>query len=228
MSFPSDEGSTRTQLDPWRVILACLFELDSHEIPAIIDIAGLAVDWTLTVREDYSHNYRKRAYRPRIVSAYDALDEEDRLRVAFIVSEELAHRDLADKLNANLRRVGWRIDGDSLCPATESVRELFFPGSFEFRVGQAVNSAIAAVIPNYQPSFPGVEHGRASAERSILPLLPARFRSRFGKGGGKAHHIDRIGRTHRARHAHSKSFAALQVRSIKRGRNFFQTFAYRG
>ncbi len=127
MIFPHHNYDSRTQLDPWRAILACLFELDSHEIPAIIDTAGLAVDWTLTEREDYSHNYRKRAYRPRVVTAYDALDKDDKLRVAFIVSEELAHRGLADKLNTNLGRVGWRIGVDSLSPATESVRELFFP-----------------------------------------------------------------------------------------------------
>ena len=127
MSFLGDNGTSRTQLDPWRVVLACLFELDSHEIPAIIDTAGLTVDWTLTEREDYSHNYRKRAYRPRIVSAYDALDTDDKLRVVYIVSAEMVHRGLADKINAHLGRVGWHIDGESLSPATESVREMFFP-----------------------------------------------------------------------------------------------------
>ena len=38
MTFPGDEDSTKEQLDPWRVILACLFELDSYEIPGIIDV----------------------------------------------------------------------------------------------------------------------------------------------------------------------------------------------
>ena len=87
----------------------------------------MTVDWRLTEREDYSHKYRRQAYRPRINRAYEALNREDRLRVTFIVSAELARRGLADKLNADLQRIGWHIDGGILAPATEPVRELFFP-----------------------------------------------------------------------------------------------------
>ena len=66
----------------------------------------MTVDWRLTEREDYSHKYRRQAYRPRINRAYEALNREDRLRVTFIVSAELARRGLADKLNADLQRIG--------------------------------------------------------------------------------------------------------------------------
>ena len=127
MTFPRDKDNTKNQLDPWRVILACLFELDSHEIPEIIDASGIAVDWKITKRDDFSHKYRKTAYRPRINKAYEALSSDDRLRVGFIVSEELARRGLADALNANLQRIGWRIEAGNLMPATDTVRELFFP-----------------------------------------------------------------------------------------------------
>ncbi len=127
MSFPNDDGKTRRERDPWRVIVACLFELDSHEIPGIIDMSGVTVDWRLTVREDSSHKYRKAAYRHRINAAYEALDGEDKLRVAFIVFEELALGGLVEQLNAGLQRICWRIDGGTLAPATETVRELFFP-----------------------------------------------------------------------------------------------------
>ena len=127
MTFPGAEDSTNNQLNPWRVILACLYELDSYELPGIIDTSGMTVDWKLTGREDYSHTYRKAAYRPRINRAYEALTSDDRLRVAFIVSEELARRGLTDKLNADLHRIGWRIDAGNLVPATNTVREIFFP-----------------------------------------------------------------------------------------------------
>ena len=127
MIFPSDEDNFRNQLDPWRVILACLFERDSYEIPGIIDTSGMIVDWKLTERENYSHKYRRAAYRPRIDRAYEVLSSDDRLRVVFIVSEELAHRGLTNKLNADLHRIGWRIDAGNLVPATDTVRELFFP-----------------------------------------------------------------------------------------------------
>lgn len=126
MTFPDDD-KTRNELDPWPVILACLFDLDSYEIPGIIDASGMTVNWALTEREDYSHKYRKAAYRPRINRAYQALNEDDRLRVAYIVCDELARRGFGDKLDARLQRIGWRIDGTALVPATETVRELFFP-----------------------------------------------------------------------------------------------------
>ena len=127
MNFRGDEDSSRNELDPWRVILACLFKIDSYEIPGVIDASGLAVDWRLTEREDYSHKYRKAAYRPRINRAYEALRRDDRLRVAFIVCDELTHRGEADQLDAGLQRIGWCIDGGALVPANETVRELFFP-----------------------------------------------------------------------------------------------------
>ena len=127
MIFRDNYDKTRSELDPWPVMVACLFGLDSYDIPGVIDKSGMTVDWRLTEREDYSHKYRRQAYRPRINRAYEALNREDRLRVTFIVSAELARRGLADKLNADLQRIGWHIDGGILAPATEPVRKLFFP-----------------------------------------------------------------------------------------------------
>ncbi len=127
MSLPSNEGNARRQLEPWPVILACLFDLDSGEISQIIDAIGLVVDWSLNEKQDYSHNSRKIAYRPRIHQAYEALDEEDRLRAAFIACKELAVRNLAEKLNDNLQRINWCINETRLAPGTASVQELFFP-----------------------------------------------------------------------------------------------------
>jgi len=114
-------------LDPWRVILGCLFELDSYDIPAVIDKTGLVVEWTLTDRQDYSHKYRRAAYRPRIDEAYQVLSKDDRLRVSFIVAAELVERGMGEKLDTALRRISWCIDSGQLVPADESVRELFFP-----------------------------------------------------------------------------------------------------
>ncbi|MDE0006167.1 MAG: hypothetical protein OXQ29_26050 [Rhodospirillaceae bacterium] len=127
MSFSGNEYSSCDELDPWRVILSCLFEINSYEIPGIIDASGLTVNWRLTEREDYSHNYRKAAYRPRINGAYEALSGDDRLRVAFIVCHELSQRGETSKLDSRLKRIGWCIDGATLVPANQTVRELFFP-----------------------------------------------------------------------------------------------------
>ncbi len=118
---------SKSELDPWRVILGHLFELDSYYIPKIIDKTGMVVDWTLTEREDYSHKYRKAAYRPRINAVYDSLSEQDRLRVAYIVASKLADMGCADALNANLEEIGWRIEQGRLTPTRTDVKELFFP-----------------------------------------------------------------------------------------------------
>ena len=127
MTFHEDDRGTADELSPWPVILASLFELDSYEIPGIIDSSGMTVDWRLTERQNYSHKYRKAAYRPRINRTYETLSADDRLRVAFIVARELVSRGLAHKLNTNLQRIGWRIVADALAPTTAAVRELFFP-----------------------------------------------------------------------------------------------------
>ena len=55
MNVPGDEDSSRSRLDPWRVILAYLFGIDSYEIPRVIDASGLAVEWRLTEQEDYNN-----------------------------------------------------------------------------------------------------------------------------------------------------------------------------
>ena len=123
-----DDLELRKNLDPWRVILTCLLdELDSYDIPAVIDKSGMTVNWTLTDRENYSHRYRREAYRPRIVQAYNALTDDDRLRVCLIASKELASRDFSEQLNAGLAGIGWQIENDRLSPANQQVRELFFP-----------------------------------------------------------------------------------------------------
>ena len=75
----------------------------------------------------YTHKYREAAYRPRINKAYDALDTDDKLRVAYILAEELSNQDLAVQLNSDLQRIGWRLEAGTLLPRNESVRELFFP-----------------------------------------------------------------------------------------------------
>ena len=124
----SDEGRRYEVLNPWRVIRSFLSRLRSYDVPDIIDRAGLAVDWSLTEKQDYSHATRWTAYRPRIDAAYESLSsDDDRLRVAFFVARELADRGLAQELNEALREIGWELRGNRLLPVGSSVRELFFP-----------------------------------------------------------------------------------------------------
>lgn len=145
---------SKSELDPWRVICGHLFKLDSYYIPEIIDKTGMVVDWSLTDRQDYSHKYRKAAYRPRIDAAYDSLSEEDRLRVAYSVASELANRGLRDSLNADLQRIGWQVEEDRLVPIDADVRELFFPKDTQHdayveirRLFQKASNSITVVDP---------------------------------------------------------------------------------
>lgn len=95
-----DKVSSKSELDPWQVILGHLFDLDSYLIPQIIEKAGMAVDWSLTKQEGFSHKYRKKAYRLRINSAYNSLSEQYRLRVAYTVASELSKGEHAEIVNA--------------------------------------------------------------------------------------------------------------------------------
>jgi hypothetical protein len=94
------------ELDPWREICSCPFELAGYQVPEVIDRTGLKVDWNLTEKQDYSHNTRKAAYRPRINAAYDTLPREVQLRVAYIATSELASRGLEENLNEGLAQTG--------------------------------------------------------------------------------------------------------------------------
>lgn len=120
--------TSKSGLNPWRVLCAKLFELSSYDIPAVIEKTGLVVDWSLTEEQNYSDKYRKAAYRPRINSAYDQLEEPDRLRVANITASEIIAHKNGEELNADLEKIGWHIDETGhLAPASAEISELFFP-----------------------------------------------------------------------------------------------------
>lgn len=141
-------------LHPWPVIRGVLLELSSYEVPKVIDRAGLSVDWTLSERKDYSDKMRIADYRSRIDRAYAELSEEDGIRVAYVLADELATRGLGEKLDAALFAIGWRIDNGKLAPDADPVRELFFPKQSQHdayveirRILQAATKSITVVDP---------------------------------------------------------------------------------
>lgn len=120
-------NASKSNLDPWRILLSHLMDLDSYSIPGIIDRAGLSVNWALTAKENYSQKYRRDALRPRIIEAYDVLIPDDQLRVSHTIAAELSKHGPIDDLNNDLKRIGWIIENDSLVPVDADVKELFFP-----------------------------------------------------------------------------------------------------
>ena len=121
--------SKKSSLDPWRILIGYLMDVDSYSVPGIIDKTGMVVNWTLTERENYSHKYRKDAIRPRIIAAYDALPDDDKLRVSHTIAAELSQYQLAENLRSDLKKIGWNIENGSLVPVDAEVTELFFPKS---------------------------------------------------------------------------------------------------
>ena len=119
----------KQELDPWRVIFSFLPKLSSDEITLIVGRTGLPVDWTLNEHEDYSHMTRIRAYMPRIIEAYSKLEDQEKLRAAWIITKEITdnREDISQKMNEALRAIGWKIETNKLKPDAEEVRELFFP-----------------------------------------------------------------------------------------------------
>lgn len=143
-----------SELNPWRVLRSIVLELNSYEVPKVIDRAGIAVDWMLTTQKDYSDKMRITAYRPRIDAAFDELNEEASLRVCFIVTEELVKRGHSEQLDSALRAIGWRLNEGRLFPDSTDVKELFFPKQsqhdayFKIRaVLQASSKSITVVDP---------------------------------------------------------------------------------
>jgi hypothetical protein len=143
-----------SSLHPWPVLRGLLLELTSYEVPKVVDRAGLIADWTLSSQKDYSDKMRIAAYRPRIDAAYEQLQDEEKVRVAYIIAGELANRGLGEKMDSSLRAIGWRIENGKLAPDSEPVYELFFPKQSQHdayveirRIFQTAAQSISIVDP---------------------------------------------------------------------------------
>jgi len=78
-----DMDPKRTALDPFRALIGVLERRgNSDTLRAAANSAGLVFDPSLSNRDAYSHTTRIRALVPRILAAYDSLEEQDQLSVA--------------------------------------------------------------------------------------------------------------------------------------------------
>lgn len=167
LSLPAVGMAKRSDLNPWPVIRSFLLRLDSYEVPDTVDRAGLTVDWTLTDKKDYSHKTRLAAYRPLIDAAYQSLsNDEDRLRVAYIVTQELANRGSTDELGNALREIGWELRDNRLAPSGSIIRELFFPE-------QSQHDAYVGIRAILQQATKKITIVDPYVDQSVLTLLSA-------------------------------------------------------
>ncbi len=114
----------RTALDPFRALIGVLERrANSDVLRAAVNAAGLIFDSSLSANDAFSHTTRIRALVPRILNAYDALDQQDQLSVARTVLLSTNDEEIA----ATLERLGWSIQNGDLVVKTPDVREVFFP-----------------------------------------------------------------------------------------------------
>src|ERR1051325_3481256 len=122
----------RQFLDPFRAILSVINGSDMLRRSAAA--AGLRFDLTLNERDDVSHETRIRALTPRILAAYDGLDDEQRLTAAQAMLGAVAERDaaVAQRAADALSRIGWRVVDGNIVVATTDLREMFFPSGSQW------------------------------------------------------------------------------------------------
>jgi hypothetical protein len=114
----------RTALDPFRALIGVLEKRgNSDALRAAANSAGLVFDSSMSEKDAYSHTTRIRALVPRILRAYDSLDEQDQLSVARTVLASTHDAEIA----ATLEKLGWSVQDGELVVKAADVREVFFP-----------------------------------------------------------------------------------------------------
>lgn len=176
----------------WRVITSCLFDnVSSHDIPQVIDGAGLSVDWSLTDRENYSHTYRKNAYRPRINTAFETKASSDQIRICCSVAEELVRREFTDPLNAVLGRIDWKIESGQLVPMDARKSQQFFPKQSQHDAYVAIRDLLCTatksflIVDTYLDSSLFTVLGSVSGKRLDVRLLTSKTYGDFALEAAK-------------------------------------------
>ena len=105
-------ATSQSELHPWSVVAAFLFELDSDDVVEVVSRAGLEVDWQLTAKQGYSNRTRNREYRPRVDAAYSSL-RDTQLAVESLIATDVATQlgDRANELRDRLGDIGWKLIG---------------------------------------------------------------------------------------------------------------------
>lgn len=117
-------NTKRTALDPFRALIGVIEKRgNSDTLRAAANSAGLVFDSSLSDKDAYSHTTRIRALVPRILRAYDSLNEQDQLSVARAVLVSMHD----NEISAALEKVGWSVQDGDLVVRAADVREVFFP-----------------------------------------------------------------------------------------------------
>lgn len=121
---------SKNKLDPFRSIISFYVESsDSDKLTYIISRTGLQFDQNLTGEQSYSHKTRVRAYQPKILAAYELLEDQEKLMVSNAIIGILHEKPepYLERILDNLKRIGWEVNDNKLAVATPDLREMFFP-----------------------------------------------------------------------------------------------------
>lgn len=119
----------KTALDPFRAVVGVID--NSDELIGAATAAGLRIDLTLNEKDAGSHKNRIRVLLPRVLTAYDALGDQDKLIAsrAAVASLSAAGRERA---TAALGRLGWELRDGEIVVGTPELREMFFPAGSQW------------------------------------------------------------------------------------------------
>ena len=115
--------------DPFRVLIGVLrANTNSDQLLWAAEAAGLVFDPDLDQRDAGSHTTRIRALAPRILHAYDALPDEQRLVAAQAAVAALRGHGLdMELLTERLNVAGWALRDTQFVVQSPETREVFFP-----------------------------------------------------------------------------------------------------
>jgi len=115
--------------DPFRVLIGELrADNNSDQLLVAAEATGLVFNVDLNQREAESHRTRIRALAPRILRAYDALPDEQRLVAAQAAVAALRHHGFdMELLTERLNVAGWALRDTQFVVQSPETREVFFP-----------------------------------------------------------------------------------------------------
>lgn len=115
------------KLNPLPIALSILSSLNSDEFLQIVQSAGVLIDLSLTKTESYAHKTRVRAYLPRVSEFIQNLEDNDALRVIYLIfTELLKNEEDQSSVKLKLKNIGWNLIGNSIEPINSDVIELYF------------------------------------------------------------------------------------------------------
>ena len=133
----------RNDLDPLRVAVSLI--ADSDLLIQIANAAGLRFDLTLSERDASAHKTRVRALLPRLLAAYDALNEEGRLIAARAAVKAIQNSGAVpdQALRESLAQAGWELRDSGFVVKAPETREMFFPKGSPWDAFVVIRAAFA-------------------------------------------------------------------------------------